>query len=83
MDPPEIVVQQIEGLKAIDNQHEREKSHIQIENPTTPASIINPDSFQRTTEYERALEEMANIINNSDNTFKRSLVNVIWKQLTV
>ena len=83
MDPSEIVVQQAEGLKAIDDRHERDESHIQIENPTTPTSIINPDSFQRTTEYERALEEIADIINNSDNTFKRNLVNVVWKQLTV
>ena len=33
--------------------------------------------------YDRALEDMGNIVNSSDSTFKRNHVGVIWKNLTV
>ena len=83
MDASEIVVRHAENPRVVEDGHERNKSHIQIENPTTAPSIVNPDSFHPTTEYERALAEIADIINNSDNTFKHTHVNVIWKHLTV
>jgi len=81
MNATEIVVQHAEGPNVIEDGYKCDNH--QIENPTTPASIANPDSFHLTPEYGHALEDIAGIINNSDTTFERKHVNVIWKHLTV
>lgn len=46
-------------------------------------SSSRPDPTDVSTEYKKALEEMASIINSSDNAFRRKYAGVIWKHLTV
>ena len=69
----------VNGVETPEDGRGRDSS-IQIETPSTPDS---PDPFTVTTEYEQALEDLARIVNSSDNAFKRKYAGVIWKHLTV
>jgi hypothetical protein len=72
-------IDHVNGLETPDKGRGLDRS-IQIETPSTPDSR---DSFTVTTEYEQALDDLARIVDSSDNAFKRKYAGVIWKHLTV